>query len=103
MKEIGEALKEQRESIGITIEEAAADFKLNIQERGLNAYEEWNKVFEEYKENNPEKAAEFEAAFNGELPEGFETALEYVEYGSKADATRNSNGRVIQKISESQR
>ncbi len=28
MKEIGEALKEQRESIGITIEEAAADLKL---------------------------------------------------------------------------
>lgn len=81
-------------------EEAAADFKLNIQERGLNAYEEWNKVFEDYKASNPEKAAEFEAAFNGELPEGFETTLEYVEYGSKADATRNSNGRVIQKLSE---
>src|SRR5699024_9990662 len=29
-----------------------------------------------------------------------ETTLEYVEYGSKADATRNSNGRVIQKLSE---
>jgi cytoskeletal protein RodZ len=28
MKEIGEALREQRESIGITIEEAAADLKL---------------------------------------------------------------------------
>ena len=28
MKEIGEALKEQRESIGITIEEAALDLKL---------------------------------------------------------------------------
>ena len=28
MKEIGEALKEQRESIGITIEEAASDLKL---------------------------------------------------------------------------
>ena len=28
MKEIGEALKEQRESIGVTIEEAAVDLKL---------------------------------------------------------------------------
>lgn len=30
MKEIGEALKEQRESIGVSIEEAAADLKLRV-------------------------------------------------------------------------
>ena len=30
MKEIGQALKEQRESIGVSIEEAAADLKLRV-------------------------------------------------------------------------
>lgn len=80
--------------------EAQADFKANVQERGLAAYEAWNQVFEAYKVANPEKAAEIELAFANELPANYDEALKYVGADAKADASRNSSGRAIQLLSE---
>lgn len=54
----------------------------------------------EYAQAYPELANEFQAAMNGQLPEGWEQNLPTYELGSKA-ATRNSSGAVINAIAES--
>lgn len=79
--------------------EAAEDFRKNIQERGLQVYNEWAEKFKAYAATYPEKAELFETAFAGNLPDNYGSALNYVDVSTKPDATRNSNGRVIQKLS----
>lgn len=71
-----------------------------VQDVGETAQAEWNTMLGEYAQAYPELANEFQAAMNGQLPEGWEQNLPTYELGSKA-ATRNSSGAVINAIAES--
>ncbi|MEU6572837.1 transketolase [Streptomyces sp. NPDC046805] len=64
-------------------------------ERGRRAKAEWEKSFQEWRNSNPERAAEFDRISKGELPTGWEEKLPVFEPG-KGIATRAASGKVLQ-------
>ncbi len=66
---------------------------------GAKKEEEWNQLFESYKNEYPELAAQLETAIKGELPEGWDKDIPVYEAG-KAVATRNSGGEVLNSIAK---
>jgi transketolase len=66
-------------------------------ERGAQAKAEWEKSLQEWREANPERAAEFDRIAKGELPTGWEEKLPVFEPG-KAVATRAASGKVLQAL-----
>ncbi len=81
-------------------EEVYDNFRKTVQDVGETTQAAWNTMLGEYAQAYPELANEFQAAMNGQLPEGWEQNLPTYELGSKA-ATRNSSGTVINAIAES--
>ena len=81
-------------------EEVYDRFEEKIATKGANKESEWNELLDGYKEAHPDLAAQFEAAVNGELPEGWEDNLPVYEADEKGAATRNVSGEVIQKLAE---
>jgi transketolase len=75
-------------------EEALAQWRKCL-ERGARLQDEWERVFAAYAEKYPELAREFERRQQGELPDGWETALP--EFGADAGsmATRAASGKVL--------
>ncbi|MFJ1734474.1 transketolase [Streptomyces sp. NPDC088254] len=65
--------------------------------RGAEAKAEWEKSFQQWRDNNPERAAEFDRIAAGELPAGWEEKLPVFEPG-KAVATRAASGKVLQAL-----
>jgi transketolase len=65
-------------------------------ERGAELQEEWNELFDRYREEHPDKAALFEALGRGEMPDGFEEGLPRFDADPKGMATRAASGKVIQ-------
>ncbi|MET7763789.1 transketolase [Streptomyces sp. NPDC005393] len=63
-------------------------------ERGRLAHAAWDKKLQEWRNNNPERAAEFDRITAGELPEGWESVLPVFEAG-KDVATRKASGQVL--------
>jgi transketolase len=80
-------------------EEAAQRFKEAIVDRGAKAEEEWNALFAEYKAAYPELATQFDQAFSGELPDGWDAKLPTYELGS-SQASRVSSKDMIQALSK---
>ncbi|MGY1582315.1 transketolase [Streptomyces sp. MN13] len=68
-------------------------------ERGREAKAAWEKSFQEWRDSNPERAAEFDRVTKGELPAGWEEKLPVFEPG-KAVATRAASGKVLQALGE---
>ncbi|WP_420076167.1 transketolase [Streptomyces sp. JL3001] len=66
-------------------------------ERGAEAKAEWEKSFQLWRDNNPERAAEFDRISKGELPIGWEEKLPVFEPG-KGVATRAASGKVLQAL-----
>ncbi|MFB6637626.1 transketolase [Streptomyces chartreusis] len=66
-------------------------------ERGAEAKAEWEKSFQLWRDNNPERAAEFDRISKGELPTGWEEKLPVFEPG-KGVATRAASGKVLQAL-----
>ncbi|MFF8904419.1 transketolase [Streptomyces olivaceoviridis] len=66
-------------------------------ERGAEAKSEWEKSLQEWREANPERAAEFDRISKGELPTGWEEKLPVFEPG-KGVATRAASGKVLQAL-----
>ncbi|MFI2433780.1 transketolase [Streptomyces sp. NPDC018693] len=66
-------------------------------ERGAEAKAEWEKQFQLWRDNNPERAAEFDRISAGELPAGWEDKLPVFEPG-KGVATRAASGKVLQAL-----
>ncbi|MGX7109147.1 transketolase [Facklamia miroungae] len=77
-------------------EETRAAFNEKVIERGQNAQAEWQKLFDAYREANPELANELMAAFENKLPENYGSELEFLDETAKAEATRSSSGKAIQ-------
>lgn len=67
-------------------------------ERGQAAESEWNARFETYRAEYPELAAEFEQRMRGELPEEWDADVPTYAGVTKAIATRNASGEVINAI-----
>ncbi|MFM9443900.1 transketolase [Streptomyces acidiscabies] len=66
-------------------------------ERGAQARADWEKSFQLWRDDNPERAAEFDRVNAGELPEGWEEKLPVFEAG-KGVATRAASGKVLQAL-----
>ena len=75
-------------------------YEENIVQKGQQAEEEWNQLFDEYKNAHPDLGAQLEAAINDELPEGWEDNLPVYEADEKGIATRSVSGEVINAVAE---
>ena len=65
-------------------------------ERGHRMEGEWRKRLDAYRTAHPDAAAELERLAQGRLPDGWDADLP--DPGGKADATRNTSGKVIQAL-----
>ncbi|WP_077621879.1 transketolase [Sediminibacillus massiliensis] len=81
-------------------DEVYKDFNHKIVEQGQRAEEEWNALFDSYKEAYPELSDELTKAINGELPENWDKELPVYEPEKDRLATRASSGEVINAIAE---
>ncbi|MGW2651025.1 transketolase [Streptomyces sp. NPDC001393] len=66
-------------------------------ERGAQAKAEWEKSLQQWRDANPERAAEFDRISRGELPTGWEEKIPVFEPG-KGVATRAASGKVLQAL-----
>ncbi|AXL88017.1 transketolase [Streptomyces sp. CB09001] len=66
-------------------------------EKGQAARAVWEKSFQQWRDNNPERAAEYDRVAEGELPEGWEEKIPVFEAG-KGLATRAASGKVLQAL-----
>ena len=80
-------------------QEVYDNFEETVVNAGAKKEEEWNQLFESYKKEYPELAAQLETAIKGELPEGWDKDIPVYEAG-KAIATRNSGGEVLNSIAK---
>lgn len=81
-------------------EEVYQDFEEKIAKRGKQAEDNWNKLFEDYKNAYPELAAEFEAAQKGDLPVDWAKDLPTYTPGEDTLATRASAGETLNAIAK---
>ncbi|MFC7320538.1 transketolase [Halobacillus campisalis] len=81
-------------------DEVYEDFSKKVKDNGSQKESEWNDLFQQYKEANPELARELEQAMEGKLPEGWEKELPSFEPGEDNPATRAASGEVINALSE---
>jgi transketolase len=66
-------------------------------ERGIAAQAAWEKTFATWRQDNLERAAEFDRIRAGRLPEGWEKALPAFEAGGSV-ATRKASGQVLKDL-----
>ncbi|MEU9218378.1 transketolase [Streptomyces sp. NPDC048376] len=66
-------------------------------EKGQAARAVWEKSFQQWRDNNPERAAEYDRVAKGELPKGWEQKIPVFEAG-KGLATRAASGKVLQAL-----
>jgi transketolase len=66
-------------------------------ERGAQARAEWEKALQVWRDDNSERAAEFDRISRGELPTGWEEKIPVFEPG-KGVATRAASGKVLQAL-----
>ena len=68
----------------------------SARDRGQELEAAWKNDLESYRAGYPAEAAELERLATGRLPDGWESALP--DLRGKADATRNSSGKVIEAV-----
>ncbi|MFF8396344.1 transketolase [Streptomyces sp. NPDC016172] len=66
-------------------------------ERGQAARAVWEKAYQQWRDNNPERAAEYDRVAKGELPTGWEEKIPVFEVG-KGVATRAASGKILQAL-----
>ncbi|MEZ3180495.1 transketolase [Streptomyces pimonensis] len=66
-------------------------------ERGQAARAVWEKSFQQWRDNNPGRAADYDRIAAGELPEGWQDVIPVFEPG-KGVATRAASGKVLQAL-----
>jgi len=77
--------------------DAAAHFK-ETASSGAGFEEEWNRLFESYKNVYPDLAEDFEHVQNGRLPEGWEKNVPLFSEGDGPVATRAASGKVMNSL-----
>ncbi len=95
-----EAVRQAKLNLGWPLEppffvpqEALAEFRKAIH-RGAELQKQWERLFELYKQEYPQLAAQFANALGGRLPEGLEQELPTFHPGQEI-ATRSASGRVL--------
>ncbi|MFI1536941.1 transketolase [Streptomyces anandii] len=68
-------------------------------ERGREARAEWEKSFQQWRDADPERAAEYDRVAAAKLPAGWEEKIPVFEAG-KGVATRAASGKVLQALGE---
>jgi transketolase len=76
-------------------EEVYNHFDTNVKQKGIQANEEWNKMFQAYQAAYPELAKQFETSISGQLPEGWDKDLPAYAAGDKALSTRVASGNAL--------
>ncbi|MGW0863685.1 transketolase [Streptomyces sp. NPDC002611] len=66
-------------------------------ERGQAARAVWEKAYQQWRDNHPDLAAEYDRVAKGELPKGWEEKIPVFEVG-KGVATRAASGKVLQAL-----
>ena len=75
-----------------------SDLRAKTQEKGQNLENQWNELWENYKNKNQEAAKELENSIKGEISK---EALDIPQFGSeKAIATRSASGAVLNHIAK---
>lgn len=79
--------------------EALEHFRQALED-GAQYEESWNGIYQRWAEANPDLAKIWGPAFSGELPEGWDTELKLLQYGTdtKPVATRDTNGVALNAI-----
>jgi transketolase len=75
-------------------EEVTAHFA-KVKQKGEQANAAWDKLVAEYKQANPELGAQFQAAVDGELPEGWDKDLPVYSTEDKPLSTRVASGNAL--------
>jgi transketolase len=70
----------------------------SIGQKGSKNNEDWDRIFEGYKAEFPQLAAEYEVAFSGQLPQGWATSLPLFAASEPKMATRQASGKVLNAI-----
>ncbi|CAH8772772.1 transketolase [Paenibacillus dendritiformis] len=76
-------------------EEVYQNFEENVKNKGIQANEAWDRMFEQYKQAYPELAAQFETAVKGELPANWDAELPAYTAADKPVSTRVSSGNAL--------
>ncbi|MGI5425033.1 transketolase [Streptomyces sp. CA-179760] len=66
-------------------------------ERGQAARAVWEKAYQQWRDNHPDLAAEYDRVAKGDLPKGWEEKIPVFEVG-KGVATRAASGKVLQAL-----
>ncbi len=69
-------------------------------DRGKKSQEEWQAALSEYRESYPAEAQQLDEALSGELPEGWERAMDGLFDDGRPVATREASGRVMNAIAD---
>ena len=80
------------------VDEEALAHARKVADRGLEAHKAWDEKFDAWRKANPDKAALYDRLKAGELPEGFDKALDDLEATfevGKGVATRGASGSVL--------
>ncbi|MCU9611962.1 transketolase [Caldibacillus lycopersici] len=80
-------------------EEVYNHFRTQVAERGAKVEEEWNQLFESYREAYPELGKQLQLAIKGELPENWDKDIPVYQTGSSL-ASRASSGEVLNAIAK---
>ncbi|NPA13061.1 MAG: transketolase [Aquificae bacterium] len=75
-------------------QEALSHFRKAV-DKGAKLEEQWNRMFEEYRQKYPQLAKQFEDFVNGVLPEGWDKELPVYTDTSKKIATRSASGDTL--------
>ena len=77
-----------------------AHFAEGVGARGASAYAAWQETFAAYKSANPEKAADLETLFAGDLPDGWDADIPTFDADEKGMASRKSSGLVLNAVAQ---
>jgi transketolase len=80
------------------VPEEVLNYYRAIGEKGSRVNADWDKLFEDYRKEYPELAAEFEQAFAGQLPNGWANNLPLFDASESKMATRQASGKVLNAI-----
>jgi len=75
-------------------------FRRGIGERGKQARQAWNRLFESYRTRYPDLAARLQSIERGDLPDGWDAELPSFPADAKGQATRESGSKVLNAIAK---
>ncbi len=75
-------------------------FRRGIGERGQQARQAWNRLFETYRTSYPDLAARLQSIEHGDVPDGWDSELPSFPADAKGLATRESGSKVLNAIAK---